>query len=134
MLFEFRNASCSTVIVEPLLCRCEEQVTRLNIVILALLVICSSALSAQEVVIPDFPAGVGSDVAPAFFEPYYPQLQALADTLTKHSAAHIVVTGGADGLRYNRYNNVRNPALALGRAQVQYSRFTRQADDLQDVA
>lgn len=72
----------------------------------------------QEVVITGFPLGIGSDVEPGFFEAYYPQLQALSDTLSNHPLAQAIVTGVADGARYNQNHNSQNPGLAIGRAHA----------------
>ena len=72
----------------------------------------------QEVVITGFPLGVGSDVDPGFFEPYHPQLQSLADTLRKYTMSFAIVTGGADGARFDKNHDAQNPGLAVGRAQA----------------
>jgi hypothetical protein len=73
---------------------------------------------AQEVVVTGFPPGIGSDVDTVFFEAYYPQLQALSDTLSNHPLAQAVVTGGADGARYHQNHDSQNPGLAIGRAHA----------------
>jgi hypothetical protein len=73
---------------------------------------------AQEVTVENFPLGVGTSVSSSFFQPYYPQLQTLADTLRKHPLARAVVTGGADGIRYRQNNDANNPGLAAGRAHA----------------
>jgi hypothetical protein len=62
--------------------------------------------------------GVGSDIKPAFFDSYLPQLQSLADTLAKYPFSFAVVTGCADGIRYKSNNDAQNPGLAIGRAQA----------------
>ncbi len=90
--------------------------------LIALALICLALLPAtaksQEVVIIDFPTGVGSGVSQDFFRPHYPALQAIADTLHKYPLVHAIVTGGADGERYRDNNDASNPALALGRAHA----------------
>jgi hypothetical protein len=73
---------------------------------------------AQEVMISGFPPGVGGDIDPGFLEPYYSQLSALADTLEKYPLSVAVVTGSADGLRYLKNNDAKNPGLAAGRAMM----------------
>ena len=73
---------------------------------------------SQEVVITGFPAGVGGSVGSNLFQPYYPGLKAVADTLHNNPAARAVITGGADGIEYHQDHDAKNPALALGRAHV----------------
>jgi hypothetical protein len=73
---------------------------------------------AQEVLITDFPIGVGQDVGPEFFAPYQDELQTVADTLAKYPLARAVVVGGADGYRYMTDNDAKNPGLSLGRAHA----------------
>jgi len=73
---------------------------------------------AQEVIITGFPLGIGSDVDPSFFEAYFPQLQALADTLRDQPLTRAIVTGGADGARYLQNHDSQNPGLAIGRAHA----------------
>lgn len=72
----------------------------------------------QELTIPNFPNGVGRSIGEAFFEPYSPQLEKIADTLSVDTTAVAYVTGTADGIKYPRYNDAMNPGLALGRAQA----------------
>lgn len=72
----------------------------------------------QEIHMPAFPSGVGRSVGEEFFRPYFPQLEAIADTLKANPKAAAVITGTADGVRYPRYNDAMNPGLALGRAQA----------------
>jgi hypothetical protein len=69
-------------------------------------------------VVEGFPIGVGGGASPKFFEPYYAQLQSIADTLLEYPLAWAIVTGGADGKRYRRDNDAKNAALALGRAHA----------------
>ena len=78
----------------------------------------ASFAHSQEVLIADFPLGVGGTISPDFFKPYYPQLQAVADTLRKYSLARAVITGGADGVRFATNSDAKNPGLALGRAHA----------------
>ncbi|MCK4632132.1 MAG: hypothetical protein KAT79_02610 [candidate division Zixibacteria bacterium] len=90
--------------------------------LIALALICLALLPAttqsQEVVVVDFPIGVGSGVSQDFFRPHYPALQAIADTLYKYPLVRAIVTGGADGDRYRKNNDASNPSLALGRAHA----------------
>jgi len=73
---------------------------------------------AQEVIVTGFPLGVGNDIEPDFFEPYYHELQALTDSLSKYPLSFAIVTGGVDGSRYYRNHDAQNPGLAVGRAQA----------------
>jgi hypothetical protein len=77
-----------------------------------------ATVRAQEVIITGFPLGVGSDVDSEFFESFYPQLQSLVDTLQQYPWSFAVVTGGADGIRFNENHDAKNPGLAVGRAQA----------------
>ncbi|MEW5994807.1 MAG: hypothetical protein AB1744_10480 [Candidatus Zixiibacteriota bacterium] len=79
--------------------------------------LCGQAL-AQEVVISGFPVGVAGSVEADFFQPYMPQLRAVADTLKKYPLVQAIVTGSADGHRYRLQNDAKNPGLALGRAHL----------------
>jgi hypothetical protein len=88
------------------------------VAIIILLALNQGASRAQEVVVSGFPIGVGGDVNPSFFEPYYPQLKTLADSLSKYPLAIAIITGGADGKRYLQNNDAKNPGLALGRAHA----------------
>jgi hypothetical protein len=72
----------------------------------------------QEVVITDFPIGVGGSVGEEFFEPYHAQLKAVADTVKANPLGRLVITGSADGWQYRQNNDAQNPALALGRAHA----------------
>lgn len=83
-----------------------------------LLITFSAIGRSQEVVITGFPMGVGSDVDSGFFEPYFSQLQSLADTLQKYPLSIAVVTGGSDGARFSKNHDAQNPGLAVGRAQA----------------
>lgn len=77
-----------------------------------------STYHSQEIVISDFPLGVGSSVSHGFFEPYYAELQKMVDTLNKYPMAQAVVTGSADGYQYHQSNDAKNNGLALGRAHA----------------
>ena len=92
--------------------------TKLFVLIIGLLLLMSISVSSQEVVVNDFPIGVGGSIDPDFFKPYYPQLQKIADVLKKDREVIGVIVGTADGGRYKRENDARNPGLALGRAHV----------------
>jgi len=87
-------------------------------VLLMLVLLLAVTAVGQEVKMPDFPKGVGRSVGISFFEPYFPQLEAIANTLKADSAAMAVITGKADGVKYPRHNDAMNPGLALGRAQA----------------
>lgn len=88
------------------------------LILIALFGLVSVPVSSQELVLPGFPVGIGIDVDPSFFSQYDIQLKAVADSLGKYSKSLAIVTGGADGNRYPRYNDALNPSLALGRAQA----------------
>lgn len=90
--------------------------SRIIILIIGCLALLPGTAQSQEVVISGFPVGVGGSVAKDFFVPYFPRLQAIADSLDKYPLAQAIVTGGADGERYRRNSDAMNPALALGRA------------------
>lgn len=72
----------------------------------------------QEVIITDFPVGVGGSIGADFFKPYYEGLKALSDTLHRYPLIRAIITGGADGIQYGENNDAHNPALALGRAHL----------------
>ena len=69
-------------------------------------------------VITGFPLGVGGTMEQSFFEPYFPQLQAVADRLAADPLARAIVVGQADGARYVNDNDAKNPGLSLGRAHA----------------
>ena len=54
---------------------------RLAILVIGCLAIVTSMAWSQEVVITGFPVGVAGDVGDEFFQPYYPELQSIADAL-----------------------------------------------------
>jgi hypothetical protein len=91
---------------------------KLIIILFGLLMAYSGIGRAQEVIITDFPLGAGIDVDPEFFQPYFPQLQSLADTLQKYPLSLAIVTGGADAARFGNNHDAQNPGLAVGRAQA----------------
>ena len=87
------------------------------IIICFLLASCSIVVS-QEVIITDFPLGIAGSIDSNIFEPYYSQLELLADTLAKYPLAMAIVTGGADGIQFSENHDSHNPGLAVGRAHV----------------
>jgi len=82
------------------------------------LVLSAGPALTQEVVITDFPLGVGGSVDPDLFKPYYGQLEAISDTLRMYPLARAIVMGGADGEQYRENQDAHNPGLALGRAHI----------------
>ncbi|PKK83043.1 MAG: hypothetical protein CVT49_10440 [candidate division Zixibacteria bacterium HGW-Zixibacteria-1] len=72
----------------------------------------------QEVIIADFPLGVGGSVNKELFQPYMTDLKAISDTLQKYPLARAIVTGGSDGNQYRENHDAKNPSLALGRAHI----------------
>jgi len=72
--------------------------------------------SAQEVMVTDFPPGVGIDIDSGFFEPYSSQLRNIAEILKDDTLAVAVITGSADGIKYLANHDAKNPGLAVGRA------------------
>lgn len=72
----------------------------------------------QEVIITDFPLGVGGSVDKELFQPCLPGLKAIADTLNKYPLARAIVTGGSDANQYRESHDAKNPSLALGRAHI----------------
>jgi hypothetical protein len=89
------------------------------VVLLSSFVIATAGIAhAQEVVITDFPLGVGSSIDLGFFRPHEAGLKAIADSLGKYPHSVAVITGGADGVRFRQNNDAKNPGLALGRAHA----------------
>lgn len=82
------------------------------------LVLLAGSASPQEVIVTDFPLGVGGEVGKDFFKPYYMELKAISDTLQEYPLFRAIITGGADGSRYQKNNDAQNPGLALGRAHA----------------
>lgn len=88
-------------------------------VLLAALMLSLSAIAfAQEVVINDFPLGVGGSVDPSIFAPYQAKLKSVADALRENPSALAIITGGADGEKFHESHDAKNPGLALGRAHI----------------
>lgn len=89
-----------------------------QLALVVLLVMPIGVLRAQDVVISDFPLGVGGSVDPKIFEPYQAKLQSIADALRDNPSALAIITGGADGEKFHDSHDAKNPGLALGRAHV----------------
>jgi len=92
--------------------------TRLIGLVAGCLILLAGLVQPQEVIVAGFPVGVGGSVEQDFFRPYYTELRTLADTLHNYPLSRVIITGGADGERYRRNNDAKNPALALGRAHA----------------
>ena len=88
------------------------------IMIIGCLMLFTGVALTQEVVISDFPIGVGGSVDQTIFKPYHSDLKAIADTLEKYPLSRAIITGGADGVQYRQSNDAKNPSLALGRAHA----------------
>ena len=88
------------------------------VLLAGILALTVTAAGAQEVVITGFPLGVGATIEQKFFEPYFPQLQSVADQIALDPLAHAIVVGQADGARYVTDNDAKNPGLSLGRAHA----------------
>jgi hypothetical protein len=88
------------------------------LLLLGCLILTGGYVSAQEVVITDFPIGVGGSVDPALFKPYQSRLQTVADALRENPKALAIITGSADAEQYRENNDAKNPGLALGRAHA----------------
>lgn len=95
--------------------------TKYIIMVIGCLILLTGVALPQEVVIPDFPIGVGGSVNQDIFKPYHNDLKAIADTLKKYPLARAIITGGADGVQYRQSNDAKNPSLALGRAHALFS-------------
>jgi len=93
-------------------------VLKATVIFLSLILLNSADIVSQEVVITDFPIGVGGSVSDEFFTPYFPQLQLIADKLIEFPSTRAIVTGSADGVRYRSGNDAKNTGLALGRAHA----------------
>lgn len=92
--------------------------TKYIVIIIGCFALAAAASTVEEVVIPDFPLGVAGSVDLKIFEPYLPQITAIADSLNQNPIARAVVTGGADGQRYRQSHDAKNPSLALGLAHI----------------
>ena len=86
--------------------------------ILLILLFLPLAGNTQEVVVSGFPVGTAGSIDDSFFEPYFTQLQMVADTLKQYPLLHAIVMGSADGETYRANNDAQNPGLALGRAHA----------------
>lgn len=86
--------------------------------VIGVILLLAAAGSAEELLIGDFPLGVGRSIAPSFFDAYNAQLKAFADSLQADPSLRIVITGSADSHKYRANNDAKNPGLALGRAHV----------------
>jgi hypothetical protein len=93
-------------------------VKRILVSVLGLVALLALPSGAQELVITGFPLGVGATVGEEFFEPYYAQLQSFADVLQAEPTSRIIIVGQADGARYTKDNDAKNPGLSLGRAHA----------------
>lgn len=89
-----------------------------TVLVIGLVALLGSSALAQEVLITDFPLGVGGAVGSEFFEPYHAQLKAIADTLLAYKLARAVIIGSADGVLYDEHHDAKNPGLSLGRAHA----------------
>lgn len=89
-----------------------------TIILICCLVMLGGTVSAQTVIIADFPVGVGGSVDTKLFQPYLADLRTVADTLKAHPLARAIITGGADGNEYRDSHDAKNPGLALGRAHI----------------
>jgi hypothetical protein len=98
--------------------RKEDYMMKKILLLTSCVLLIATAVTSQELVISGFPVGVGGSVDQELFEPYYSQIQKIADTLKMYPDAYVVITGSADGINYTLHNDSRNPSLALGRAHV----------------
>ncbi|UCD63069.1 MAG: hypothetical protein JSW34_09955 [Candidatus Zixiibacteriota bacterium] len=92
--------------------------TKYVVILVGCFALVAAAATIQEVVITDFPLGVAGSVDQKIFEPYLPQIKAIADSVNNDPAARAIITGGADGQRYRTSHDAKNPSLALGRAHI----------------
>lgn len=83
-----------------------------------LLLLWSTPAQSEELRITGFPVGVGGSADESIYEPYYPELQRIADSLAASSLARAIITGSADGIRYRQNDDAVNTGLALGRAHA----------------
>jgi hypothetical protein len=93
-------------------------VLKTTVFVIGLVALIGSVAQAQEVLITDFPLGIGGTVGSEFFQPYHAQLKAIADTLHAYSLARAVIVGSADGVPYDEHHDAKNPGLSLGRAHA----------------
>jgi len=73
---------------------------------------------SQEVVVSGFPLGVGGSVEPDFFEPYFAELRAIADTLRSDPTASRDCYRQRGRDRIQRRSRRQESRPALGRAHV----------------
>ena len=92
--------------------------SRILVYVIGLVALLALPLGAQELVITGFPLGVGATVGEEFFEPHYAQLQSFADVLQAEPSSRVIIVGQADGARYTKDNDAKNPGLSLGRAHA----------------
>jgi hypothetical protein len=91
---------------------------RITLQTIFLTIMLSATSWSQEVIIRNFPSGVGGSVKPEIFQPFLAQLKDIADSLHSTPTARAIVIGGADGGRYRDAHDAKNPGLAVGRAQI----------------
>ena len=91
---------------------------KLSCYVLVILFLLTAHGWSQEVVIAGYPKGVAGSIGGDFFKPVYGQLQEVADVLNQNPTADGIITGVADGNKYRKNNDAKNPGLALGRAHV----------------
>lgn len=89
-----------------------------KIAIILMSLLAAVSISAQEIIIKDFPLGVGGKVDRSLLLPFLAELRAMADTLKAYPLATATITGGADGNEYRTSHDAKNPGLALGRAHL----------------
>lgn len=99
----------------------ENSMMKISTLLIGCLLALAVQASPQEVVIQDFPVGVAGHIDASLLEPYYPELNAIADTLHRYPLARAVIFGGADGVQYRHDTDAKNPGLAVGRAHVLYN-------------
>jgi hypothetical protein len=98
---------------------CFSNFTRINgAALCCLLFLFANTVRANELVISGFPVGVGGSVAESFYQPHYPKLQTIADSLAANPLYRAIITGSADGIQYRQNNDAVNTGLALGRAHA----------------
>ena len=80
--------------------------------------IISGNIFSQEIVITDFPVGVGNSISKDFFQPYLEQLRQFSKTLKQDPQLFAIITGSADGKLYRENHDLKNSAIALSRAHA----------------
>lgn len=91
---------------------------RLLLIVLISVMIISGNIFSQEIVITDFPVGVGNSINEDFFQPYSEQLNQMSKTLEQDPQTFAIITGGADGKLYQQNHDLKNSAIALSRAHA----------------